>query len=134
LEWCSVHAHACSLLLSCPLFPPCLPPQGQWNVKACKLPGASRIASWALVVLLPQGQADVEGPSGVVPFVADLRDSLRGMGLECEVPPIVYEQVGAAGSSTPMRRCCDSSIDWLSKRMWLLGAVLQYAAAFDVQL
>jgi hypothetical protein len=63
-------------------------------VKSCKLPGASRISSWALVVLLPQAQADVEGPSGVVPFVADLRDSLRSMGLEAELPPIVYEQVG----------------------------------------
>uniref|UniRef100_A0A383VYD8 Piwi domain-containing protein n=1 Tax=Tetradesmus obliquus TaxID=3088 RepID=A0A383VYD8_TETOB len=68
--------------------------QGQWNVKSCKLPGASRIASWALVVLMPQAQADVEGPSGVVPFVADLRDSLRGMGLEAELPPIVYETPG----------------------------------------
>jgi hypothetical protein len=82
-----------------PLLPllTCCQPQGQWNVKSCKLPGASRIASWALVVLLPQGQADVEGPSGVVPFVADLRDSLRSMGLECEVPPIVYEQVRPGG-------------------------------------
>jgi hypothetical protein len=33
----------------------------------------------------------------VVPFLADLRDSLRGMGLECELPPIVYEQVSGGG-------------------------------------
>lgn len=50
---------------------------------------------------MPQAQADVEGPSGVVPFVADLRDSLRGMGLEAELPPIVYETVrGGADRGT----------------------------------
>jgi hypothetical protein len=75
------------------------------------------------VVLLPQGQADVEGPSGVVPFVADLRDSLRGMGLECELPPIVYEQVGAGRTSTAGWLRCDSCSDLLMHTVGWLGAV-----------
>ena len=36
---------------------------------------------------------DVEGPSGVVPFLQDLVTCLNGAGLECTVPPVVYEQV-----------------------------------------
>lgn len=32
--------------------------------------------------------------TGVVPFIQDLTSSLKSAGIECEVPPIVYEQVG----------------------------------------
>ncbi|KAF8058950.1 AGO1 [Scenedesmus sp. PABB004] len=69
--------------------------QGQWNVKTpCRLPGCARVSSWALVVLLPQASVDVEGPSGVLPFLADLLASLGALGIDAALPPIVYEQPG----------------------------------------
>lgn len=47
-----------------------------------------------MVALLPRAAVDIEGPAGVVPFIQDLTASLKAAGIECEVPPIVYEQVG----------------------------------------
>lgn len=83
--------------------------QGQWNVRSCRLPGVSKIVSWCLVVLMPQDQADVEGPSGVVPFMQDLVTSLNSTGVECAMPPIVYEQVwwfrGGCGCKLKMVGC-----------------------------
>lgn len=32
--------------------------------------------------------------TGVIPFLQDLTSSLKASGIDCEVPPIVYEQVG----------------------------------------
>jgi hypothetical protein len=45
-------------------------------------------------------------PPGVVPFIQDLTSSLKSSGIECEVPPIVYEQVGGlAGCLSPPLAC-----------------------------
>lgn len=33
----------------------------------------------------------------MIPFLQDLTSSLKASGIECEVPPIVYEQVGHPG-------------------------------------
>ena len=50
-------------------------------------------------MLLPQAQVDVEAPAGVVPFLQDLTASLNSNGIDCSMPPIVYEQVGVADSA-----------------------------------
>jgi hypothetical protein len=59
-DWFLRHASVCAVL--CRVC--CCGPQGQWNVKACRLPGCSRISSWVMVVLLPQAAVDIEGPAG----------------------------------------------------------------------
>jgi hypothetical protein len=79
--------------------PECVFPgsQGQWNVRACRLPGPCRIASWALVALMAQADIDVEGPAGVLPFLADLTAGLGAAGVDVALPPVVYEQVCVGG-------------------------------------
>lgn len=73
--------------------------QGQWNLKAFRVPssatatatGSSEIC-WAMVCLLPQSEVDIEGPSGITPFLVDLVSSLNTMGIKCSVPPVLFEQ------------------------------------------
>ncbi len=65
--------------------------QGQWNLKAWRLPNAATISSWACVCLCPQTQLDTDSPSGISTFIGDLVATLGTMGVQCGVPPLVFE-------------------------------------------